>query len=1071
MTCGSQVFVHRATSWPDSVNSVQARPARVTIASVMGALVRDFPNSTRRISASCGIVALLALSIGGGGEFSSRIANLALVAICLAAAMAWWELLGGGRRESRPTAQGRNRRSRPWGLATLGVALVAGLAVQSWFTPGTVIAGGDAGPPVGTAWLSRLFEPWVWGGSSLGQPSELALALPWAAVLASVQAVGGDPELAQRLWYTALFIGAGLAAFGLMAALRLGLGASLVGTAVYLFNPYVVNAVGSNPVAIAALLLLVAMPATVLAAGAGRLSVASSAALMALAAPIFGYVDFNPPLVGMVLGAMVITPLLAGWVDGRQAGIRSLRALLLAIPLLVVSSLYWIIPASLFASGVPAAQLANALSWTWTEGRATIANAFWLNTNWGWDFPEYYPYASAYDQIPLSLLKFTLPAIAFSALALNDFGKSANKFLNPDRALRLATAGATIAAVVIFLSSGTNPPGNVVFNPLYALPFGWLLREPGRFLMVVALAYAVLIAVVVDALPSLWRTSVLTRSGSRWWQMSRALVAPIALATALCLGFPLFTGAVVPDSRPLLPSSHVRVPGYWAEMAQFVDSLPTKGTLLVMPPDDFYQMPYTWGYYGTDGFIADLFKRPVLVPNGQGYLPASNQLLDSVNLIARSIVARDWRETEALAKVLDTPLLLVRRDIQSSFPGRSIADANDLATALTESPEFVLIRTYGPLELFAVTVAMPESEHVSSFATTASPAPDLRLLSLLPDETVLITSRPQSGVENVVQAPPLQLWQYSQDGVDWRAATPPGSSYSIAELGSRTVVSLDHSGTYQLGRSGTRITYAANSAVTVSVPGQPAIANGDFASGLWGPVGDCNNALGSRAQPYLHAIVVPSGVPGSFPVLRLSASVDSACESQRMVWNGGSLLLSVMVHQVSGTPPRLCLWEVGPQKCASLPSLPEAKGWSVYQASVTPDAGATALDLVLYADEPPAGAGTTITEYAHVRATEVPDLLGVDLLASPVSSNALPARLIVSHTSYSTHWQGPAGAEHVIADGLLNAWLTPPGSTSLVAVYVPSSLVTLAQWLSLVMWLITLVVTAGRTARSARGKY
>ena len=43
-----------------------------------------------------------------------------------------------------------------WTLAGLGLF---GLAVaQTWFRSGTVIAGGDLAPPIGTAWIGRIFD-------------------------------------------------------------------------------------------------------------------------------------------------------------------------------------------------------------------------------------------------------------------------------------------------------------------------------------------------------------------------------------------------------------------------------------------------------------------------------------------------------------------------------------------------------------------------------------------------------------------------------------------------------------------------------------------------------------------------------------------------------------------------------------------------------------------------------------------------------------------------------------------------------------------------------------------------
>ena len=65
-------------------------------------------------------------------------------------------------------------------------------------------------------------------------------------------------------------------------------------------------------------------------------------------------------------------------------------------------------------------QLATLASWTWTEGRATLLNAFWLNTSWGWVHPEYFPYADKFDSLPLSILRFVIPAAAFGGPDLSD---------------------------------------------------------------------------------------------------------------------------------------------------------------------------------------------------------------------------------------------------------------------------------------------------------------------------------------------------------------------------------------------------------------------------------------------------------------------------------------------------------------------------------------------------------------------------------------------------------------------------------------------------------------------------
>jgi arabinofuranan 3-O-arabinosyltransferase len=1030
------------------------------------------------MSAVAGVVVLLTLAFVREGALSDRLALVALVAIGFATALGWWHLVMGGQLRPGPE-QIEHRNLKRWLPATIAVVVIAGLAVQLWFRPGTAIATGDIGPPVGTAWLGRLFEPWTWTGSSLGEPSQLPLLLPWAAVLGVVQVLGGDPELAQRIWYTTLFIAAGLGAFGLIAALRMGPGAALVGTAVYLLNPYMVDVVGTNAVYIAALGLLAAMPAALVAAGTGRLSVSWGAALIALAAPMLGYVDANPPLVGMVFGAMLAAPLVAGWVGTRQDALRSLQTLSLAIPLLLAASAYWIVPAIIHLPSVASDQLATLSSWNWTEGRATIRNGFWLNAIWSWG-PEYFPFAHIYDLAPLSLARFALPALAFGALALGQAPHGAPGHQQRDRALRLAVAAATGAILIIFVSTGTNPPGNLAFDLLYRLPLGWLLREPGRFLMAVSLAYAVLVAVVVDT--SLKHQSIvefrrLFRCGSvQVWrgsvQVWRGSAAPVALGTTLCLGFPLYTGAVVPDSRPALPSAHVQVPAYWTEMARVVDGSRAQGALLVMPPDDFYQMPYTWGYYGNDGFIPELFHRPVLVPSGQGYSPASSQVVKAVNLTARSILSRDWSQTEALVRALDTPLILVRRDIVAASGAREILSPNALAAALGQAPNFELVSSVGSLDLFALKGAAAESERLSTPVTINDQAPDLRLVSLLSPSMALVSTPAQAGMPSASTAPSPDMWEDNGNSLVWRPDTLAGRTYRIADLDSKAIVSLDQAGTYMVGREQAQVVYAPNvatGAVTVSVPVRKVISNGDFIEGLWQPVGDCNNVLGAQARPYLSAAIVPDGAPGGFPALRLSASVDSACESQQLDWHSGPLVVSLMTHRVDGDAPRLCIWETGPDRCAAIPSLTDTSGWSVYRTFVTPDVGTTSVSLFMYADASVPSSSTTVSEYARVRVVEVVAPPSLALLSSP-DGPVSPVQLVVVHNSFSAYWESRNG-KHVLVDGMLNGWLVPSVSSPFVATYRPANLVRAATWISLGTALLIVLLSTGLWIRATASRH
>jgi arabinofuranan 3-O-arabinosyltransferase len=874
-----------------------------------------------------------------------------------------------------------------------------------------------------------------------------------------------------------------LGAFGLLAALRLGPIAAVGGSLVYVLNPYVVSEVNTYAVYMAAMGLLAALPAALIAVGTRRIPFMWGAALIALASPMLGYVFFNPPLVGMILAGMLAAPLVAAWLEGKQAGYRSFYALLVGGTLLLASSAYWIIPAILHLSDFGGSQIVSLSSWTWTEGRATLRNAFWLNAIWGWNLREYYPYAPAYDSPILRVAAFALPATAFSALALPTASWS-----RCTKEARIAVAAATLALPVILISTGTNAPGNIIFDRLYMLPFGWLIREPGRFLMVGALSYAVLIGGLVEAfrrqaqtgyrgalqltlglsLPNLGlATSARGHSLSAMRLAARSLrssfVPAVGLVGAIMLGFPLYTGAVVPDTRPSLPPVHVKVPGYWTEMGRFVDGLTMQGGVIVMPPDDFYQMPYRWGYYGTDSFVVDMFRRPVLIPNGQGYSPASSQVISAVNLAAHSIADRDWYQTEAIVRALNAPLILVRSDIESPYPGRSILSPTELAASLASAPNFTLLRQIGSLELFSLTGATSDMVLGASFATINTPTPDLRLLDIIPVNEALVTSESQVGVPDIAQAPPIEFWSSSGQALIWQPQSPQGRTYRIADLDSKTVVSLEPSETLRRGISSAQVDYQPDEAnvVSVSLPARSVVTNGDFGSGLWGPVADCHAMNAQQAR--LNASVIANGAPGGQAALRLSASVDAACESQVLAWHSGPLVMSLMIRPIVGAPPRICLWEFGPDRCASLPAIPYEAGWSTYRGSIQPDPGTKAVSLYLYADEG-AARSQTVTEYASVRVLEVPALPTLALLSDPGPRPISTIQLALVHSSYSNLWQGSVSGRHVVVDGMFNGWLIPSGVRKFSANYTLGSVFIAAQWISATTLLVVILLLLGPMA-------
>ena len=1005
----------------------------------------DIPRRVALGTASVGVAGVATLGLFPNADVRRWIAGMAmgLLTVAVASGTLWAWRAAPRWRFSSSASQGSSPR---WNLAVaLAPVLLATAAAQSWFTWGRSLAGGDTPPPEGTAWIAHLFSPWVWTGSNLGGPNATETQLPWAVILGVTHAMGMPAWFAQRLWLTLLFAAAAAAAVLLLRTLGLRPVAASAGALVYLFNPYVLSNVGFSSVYLAAMVMLAAYPAAVLAAARGIISVPASCLALASLSPLLGFVYSSPPLAAMVAGSAVLAAPLSGWLWGRAAASRAVGSIALGGVAALLVSAYWIVPSLLQISVLATGALSRLTAWAWTEGRANLANGLWLNTSWGWAYSIYYPYASAYGRWPLQIVKFLLPACAFAGLVL-PLAKPSRPGAN--QLLHLALGAAAVSLLLVLLATGTNPPGSVVFDPLYALPYGWLLREPGRFLMVVGLCYAVLVGVAIEiGAPAL--VARLAQSPLRWAAKIRnhrsarlggAGLVGVVLLVALAPAYPLAMGQVAPTQhRGAFPSSRVAFPAYWKSMAAYLNSAAPPGHLLVLPPDDFYQMPYTWGYYGNDGFITALLRRDVLDPSAQGYLSVATQLTTTDANLASALLNGQWTLANRLINALGTPLLLVRGDLNASFPGRAIISPRVLGARLLADPYMRLIHRSGPLELFHDTVAGPVAPTMTSrIVTVNSPSPDLRALLALPPGSALVTEPMQPGLPAVIQAPSFSRWTLGGGALQTRLRAPSGWSYHLlfpAGAGSvKTVTPISA----DLVRGQDRLRLPL---------GPQEVVDGSFQSGPWQRiVGNCADIGGRPAGDALKATVVPG--PAGRPALSLQASTDSACEATPVQWSGGSFLLSLWVRSLGGAPPRLCLWESALRRCsAQTPALPAARSWVHFQAVVTPNPAAGALSLFAYADVLQPGQRTT-NEYAGVAAYRLPAAGRSVLLASPRHPATAPDRLQIADSSFSPSWVVPQG-RHVLVDGLRNGWLLPASQTSPITPrFTPAAWDRAAQWVS-----------------------
>jgi hypothetical protein len=977
----------------------------------------------RQALALLGLSCVVGAEAAPSGTLGGLLADLGVVTLAIAAFLAIIEPSRGamGARDTgHDTAVVHSKRAWRWTL--LGLGALGTLVAQSWFLTGMAIAGGDTTPPVGTAWIGRVFSLFSWSGSNLGGPAQLQGQLPWAAVDWFLHLFGGSGVLAQRIWLSALVAAILVATAALVRALGFGPLAGTAAALLYFFNPETLTDGAVNDVYLVTRVLLVALPAVLIAYSRGRIGLWASLVCFAMAAPFVGFAYSNPPLVGMVALTTAATPLLA-WVRfGRPAAGRALRFVLVGGLVTVAASAYWLVPNSVAVGGIAAGRLSSLSAWGFTETRATIANALWLNTSWTWRYAIYAPYASDFARFPLGLVQLLLPLLAFSGLILRSPAGETGWRLTR---LRGIVALGTLA--VIFVSTGTRLPGALLFDPLYYhFPYGWLLREPGRFLMFAALGYALLAATLLEHWRQIVPKKLLTLRALPKPVPSTVLSANLTLATVLVLGlasaFPLWTGAVVPGTRQNFPSSHVTVPAYWLTTAHYLNTSAPSGALLVLPPDAYYQMPYRW-YYGNDGFITDLVDRHVLDPSAQGYETVSTALVASVRLESSALLADDWAEADLILKALGTPLVLVRGDIVANFADRHIPSPTALTLSLARDPNMRLLHAAGLLKVYGPRKAYPG---LGSYATVNSSTPDLRVLSRLPSGTALVTVSAIPGHIAIRQLPRVATWHLGARVLSTSVPEQRGWQYSALVLGLRPAITDS-----QVGLDQSQVASAQGASdLQLSLPvGASVIHNGTFSAGLWGPVGNCYDAHYVSSPNFLRANVLPRSGPRHIPALQLAASIDAACEATTLTWHGGAILLHLWVRSISGAPAKICLWEQPINRCAAVAPLPGGSGWHPYRTTVVPDPGATKVSLFLYAFPQSVGQAS-VEQYAGVIARALPYSPTIDVIGRP-TTGAGPTRLIVYPTGYAPGWVGPPNARHVLVDGLRNGWLTTAGGRSL----------------------------------------
>lgn len=324
--------------------------------------------------------------------------------------------------------------------------------------------------------------------------------------------------------------------------------------------------------------------------------------------------------------------------------------------------------------------------WAWVSGNSSIINIFLVGSSyWAW-FPDYFGISSLLEYPPVRLVRI-LPIALFFIMCSRYF--KSNVFV------------LFFVIILILISKGFHSPAKI-FNFFLNkfIFFMFIIREPVTKLSVfLTYSFSYLIGFCADTLVNQVRL-----------KKNRLLTLHYYIGLLLVIGPGIMaTWPPIRDSpTQLLPSKRIDIPHYWFDLRKDFSDLPQDIRIMILPRPEFYQIPYTWGYYGAE-FLVDIFLLRGMTPGPESYIEFNAKVRETMaplpgltpdntpahhpRFVARALDAM------AVDRVLVDRAVVARDKPLGSAPVGSIAaePSHDLLIGAG----WKLERTYGLVDVYA----------------------------------------------------------------------------------------------------------------------------------------------------------------------------------------------------------------------------------------------------------------------------------------------------------------------------------------------------------------------------------
>jgi arabinofuranan 3-O-arabinosyltransferase len=948
------------------------------------------------------------------------------------------------------------RRQRPYLLVLLGSTFV----VSTWFRTGTFIATGDMGPFIRRGWAPEAV--WSWNHSVSGAGSaayDIARGAEFL-LIGFWSRLGFDEYTAQWSWYTIIY---GLVGFGIAYAARAFVRSDTAVVVAGMFgvlNGFFLTRL-PNPLNIISVGCIALITGIAIRVAQGRRIPPPLAGFALMPTAFLG---FNPPMLVVAYAwALGGTSLLVLVALGRRPLGRLLWWFVKALPWVLLLNMWWLLPlAQGFTGGggaVANADFSDPTNWIWAQINNTVPNILTLVANWAWFRPQYLPFAASLDNPWWIWVRYLLPALVFLAPIYA---------LRRNRRVALTLMG--FIAVFVFLAKGLMPPFTSINLWLYLhVPGFWLFREPmSKLGQLLVLFFAILLAFLVEGL--------IARARVRRDVVSRVSLAAAMTGVVLVLAypFPLYNGTVMPDDRPSQPSAHVRVPDFWWQMASTIDADKRPGKVLVLPLDDYYQMPTTWGFFGVDSVANLLLTHPVITPKPDGYFSDVPGMVADVRALETALVSGDLTSVPRLLDAMQVSRIVLRHDLVRGLSGRSFADDAVLGAALAKVPGMTrtvsgsldlwlygdgtspTVRTYAGLveapadpQAGAAAIGSMGTDRAIRAAKAVAAKPGPHVVSFDPQVSTDVVSWPVPAVESGAASTTVDVSAGTYRLAQRARSAPPlvpsvDAATSSLLLSDPTVVTVD--GVARSSRPALRVPVPTTDVVAVTAGTRTVSLDGWGRDRLPRPPGAAVSSptvvVGSATPLTVWTPSAEPAKPSPFSdvydcdnyeprpavelglrrtlletreglVVRLSAKDHAAC-SRVVVTDakpGRTYRIRMEYRTVTGKRPQICVWQEGTDGCELTARPVLSTGWTTYESVVTMDTVATGLQVVLQANVGQRLLPPTTVEFRGVRVEALDAAVRTTVFPPEVPETSV-ALAAGTHTLAVTG--GPAGS--VLAD-------------------------------------------------------